>query len=102
MAAQDIETINASTISVIHNDVNTTIYVRTVNEMLTITENIHDIVIYLKMLKSGYTQVFDLYVGDHYTKKFRIRLPIRNLELVIKELQPLIQRLDIIQNLRVS
>lgn len=102
MESQDIETINASTIATIHNNVNTSIYVRTNDTMLTITEKTEKIVIYLKLLKSICSQVFELYIGDHYSKKYRIRLPLRNLELIIKELRPLLTTLDSIQNLHVS
>lgn len=102
MASQDIETINASTISVLHNNTNVTIYVRTNENMLTITEKTNDIVVYLKLLKSVYSQVFELYIGDHYCKKFRIRLPLKNLELITKELEPLLKTLDSIQNLHAS
>jgi hypothetical protein len=99
---KEIETFNASTIGVMHNSKYVDIYVRTSNEMLTITEKKENLVIYLKMLKSVHSQLFELYIGDHYQKKYRVRLPLKNLELVAKELQPLINELDINQSLRTS
>jgi hypothetical protein len=98
----EIETFHASHIGVRYDSKIVNIYVRTNDEMITITEDTEKIVVYLKMLKSVHSQVFDLYIGDHYEKKYRIRLPLKNLELIAKELQPLINHLDINQNLRIS
>jgi hypothetical protein len=98
----EIETFNASTIGVVQNSKYVDIYIRTNDEMLTITERKENLVVYLKMLKSMHSQLFELYIGDHYEKKYRVRLPLKNLELIAKELQPLIDGLDINQSSRTS
>ena len=100
--SNQIETLNASAIYVKHNPTLVDIYVRTNDGMITITEKKDNIVVFLKMLKSIYSQMFELYVGDHACKKYKIRLPLEKFELVFKELQPLINALDLSQSLRAS
>lgn len=102
MLGEEIQTLNASFIGVQYNHHVVNIYVRTDDDMLVITEKLDNIVVYLKMLKSVYAQVFELYVGDHCKKKYRIRLPLKNFELISKELQPLINDLSITQISRIS
>jgi len=102
LLTNEIETIYASQIGVRYDSKIVNIYVRTNDEMVTITERKENIQVFLKMLKSIHSQVFELYIGDHCFKKYRIRLPLKNLELVVKELQPLINDLDISRNLPVS
>lgn len=99
---EEIETLYGSTIGVRYDSKIVNIYVRTNDEMVTITERKENIQVFLKMLKSIHSQLFELYIGDHCLKKYRVRLPLKNLELIAKELQPLINDLDINQNLPVS
>lgn len=102
MIADEIKTINAAAIGIKCGSDVVDFYIRNSDGLVTITEKKENIVVYLKMLKSVYMHLFELYIGDHQCKKYKIRLPLLNIELIIKELQPLLRELNLNQNLLVS